>query len=195
MIDIFDHHFFIRFAINMTAIFVLVRVCYFKFSQHRSYASSFILFGMGVFLVTGQLSSVDISMGFAFGLFAIFSMLRYRTESIDIKEMTYLFLVIAIALLSGVGAMSHIELVAIAVVIVGMAYITETSLLLPMLAEKSVEYEKIENILPERREELIADLRERLGLDIQNVEIRSVDFLRDTARLKVQYLPTEVNDK
>jgi hypothetical protein len=72
-----------------------------------------------------------------------------------------------------------------------MAYITETSLLLPMLAEKSVEYEKIENILPERREQLITDLRTRLGLDIHNVEIRSVDFLRDTARLKVQYLPSK----
>ena len=117
MIESFDSHFFIRFAVNMVAIFVLVRFCYFKFSQHRSYASSFILFGMGVFLVTGQLSSVDISMGFAFGLFAIFSMLRYRTESIDIKEMTYLFLVISIALLSGVGAMTHIELVAIAAAI------------------------------------------------------------------------------
>jgi hypothetical protein len=191
MIDIFDHHFFIRFAINMAAVFALVRICYFKFSQHRSYASSFILFGMGVFLVTGQLSSVDISMGFAFGLFAIFSMLRYRTESIDIKEMTYLFLVIAIALLSGVGAMNHLELIVIALIIIVMAYITETSLLLPMLAEKSVEYEKIENILPERREQLITDLRTRLGLDIHNVEIRSVDFLRDTARLKVQYLPSK----
>tara|TARA_B110000977_G_C10925225_1_gene434790 strand:- start:439 stop:891 length:453 start_codon:yes stop_codon:yes gene_type:complete len=146
---------------------------------------------MGVFLVTGQLSSVDISMGFAFGLFAIFSMLRYRTESIDIKEMTYLFLVIAIALLSGVGAMNHLELIVIALIIIVMAYITETSLLLPMLAEKSVEYEKIENILPERREQLITDLRTRLGLDIHNVEIRSVDFLRDTARLKVQYLPSK----
>lgn len=195
MIESLDQHFLIRFAINMAAIFVLVRFCYFKFSQHRAYASSYILFGMGVFLVTGQLSSIDISMGFAFGLFAIFSMLRYRTESIDIKEMTYLFLVISIALLAGVGAMSHIELAAIAAVICGMAYITETNLLLPMLSEKSVEYEKIENILPVRREELMADLRERLGLDIQNVEIQSVDFLRDTARLKVQYLPPEVADK
>jgi hypothetical protein len=191
MIDGFDQQFLIRFAIIMAAIFVLVRFCYFKFSQHRSYASSFILFGMGVFLVTGQLSSIDISMGFAFGLFAIFSMLRYRTESIDIKEMTYLFLVISIALLAGVGAMGHVELIVITAVICAMAYITETSLFLPMLSEKTVDYEKIENILPERREELLADLRERLGLDIQNVEIGSVDFLRDTARLKVQYLPSE----
>ena len=186
--------FFIRFAINMVAIFVLVRFCYFRFSQQRAYASSFILFGMGVFLVTGQLASVDISMGFAFGLFAIFSMLRYRTESIDVKEMTYLFLVIAIALLAGVGTMTHLELVVLAAVICGLAWLTETNLLIPMLAERMVEYEKIENIVPQRQAELMEDLRQRLGLDIRKVSIVSVDFLRDTAKLKVQFMPAEDAD-
>ena len=100
MTDSMGLDFIIRLVINTTAILYLVRVCYFSYSQHRAYASSFILFGLGVFLVTSQLHTVDISMGFAFGLFAIFSMLRYRTESITIKEMTYLFLVIAMSLLS-----------------------------------------------------------------------------------------------
>ncbi|MCX2982745.1 DUF4956 domain-containing protein [Halieaceae bacterium IMCC14734] len=184
-----DLDFFVRFAINMVAIFSLVRFCYFRFSRRRAYASSFILFGMGVFLVTGQLSSVDISMGFAFGLFAIFSMLRYRTESIDIKEMTYLFLVISIGLLAGVGTMTHLELIALVIVICLLAWLTETSFLLPMLEERTVDYEKIENIVPQRRAELLEDLRTRLGLDICDVDIVSVDFLRDTARLKVQFLP------
>jgi hypothetical protein len=194
MIENLDQDFFIRFAINMGGIFALVRFCYFKYSRHRAYASSFILFGMGVFLVTGQLSSVDISMGFAFGLFAIFSMLRYRTESIDIKEMTYLFLVIAIGLLAGVGTMTHPELVALVAVICLLAWLTETSLLLPLLEERAVDYEKIENIVPQRRAELIEDLRARLGLDIRSVDIVSVDFLRDTARLKVQFLPAADSD-
>jgi signal transduction histidine kinase len=185
------YDFTIRFLINMVAILVLIRLIYFNASRHRAYASSFILFGMGVFLVTGQLASVDISMGFAFGLFAIFSMLRYRTESITIKEMTYLFLVIAMALLSAIGTMSHLELALILAVICGLAYITETSILLPNLEEQSVEYEKIENIVPERKEELLQDLRERLGQDVRSVEIVSVDFLRDTARLKVQFVPSE----
>lgn len=194
MIENLDLDFFIRFAINMGGIFALVRCCYFKYSRHRAYASSFILFGMGVFLVTGQLSSVDISMGFAFGLFAIFSMLRYRTESIDIKEMTYLFLVIAIGLLAGVGTMTHPELVALVAVICTLAWLTETSLLLPLLEERTVDYEKIENIVPQRRAELIEDLRLRLGLEISSVDIVSVDFLRDTARLKVQFLPPADTD-
>ena len=174
---------------NMTAILVLVRLVYFRISKHRIYASSFILFGLGVFLVTGQLSSVDISMGFAFGLFAIFSMLRYRTESITIKEMTYLFLVIAMSLLSAVSNVSHLELVVLLGIICTFAYFTETSLLLPRMEEHTVEYEKIENIVPERRPELVQDLRERLGQEILNVEIQYVDFLKDTARLKVQPQP------
>jgi hypothetical protein len=184
-----DYDFAIRLIINTVAIFVLVRFCYFTFSRHRAYASSFILFGTGVFLVTSQLASLDISMGFAFGLFAIFSMLRYRTESITIKEMTYLFLVIAIALLSGVGTMSHLELVVLVSIMCLLAYLTELNLLLPDLDEYTVEYEKIENIVPARREELLADLQQRLGQDVREVEIVSVDFLRDTALLKVQFVP------
>jgi hypothetical protein len=189
MTDSLGFDFVVRLLINMGAIFVLVRYCYFSFARHRGYASSFILFGMGVFLVTSQLHSVDISMGFAFGLFAVFSMLRYRTESITIKEMTYLFLVISMALLSAVGDMGHFALMTLLGLICILARITETSLLIPILEERPVEYEKIENIVPQKRDVLLADLRERLGLDIQDVEILSVDFLRDTASLKVQYRP------
>ena len=184
-----SYDFLIRLAINMGATWVLVRFCYFTFSRHRAYASSFLLFGMGVFLVISQLASLDISMGFAFGLFAIFSMLRYRTESITIKEMTYLFLVIAIALLSGVGTMSHLELLLLVGIICGLAYLTEINLFMPDLDEHTVEYEKIENIVPARKELLLEDLRERLGQDIRGVEIVSVDFLRDTAQLRVQFVP------
>lgn len=183
----FGTDFLIRLLMNMAAIFILVRYCYFEFARHRAYASSFILFGMGVFLVTGQLAKVDISMGFAFGLFAIFSMLRYRTESISIKEMTYLFLVIAIALLSAVGTMSHGELAVLLLIICMLAYLTETSLLLPMLEERIIVYEKIENVTPERSADLLSDLKLRTGLDIESVEILNTDFLRDTCRLKIQY--------
>jgi hypothetical protein len=149
---------------------------------------------MGVFLVTSQLSKVDISLGFAFGLFAIFSMLRYRTESITIKEMTYLFLVIAMSLLSAVGGMTHSEVALLLALVWVMAYITETSLVLPILEEQTVQYEKIENIRPERRAELLEDLRNRMGLDIRSVEINGINFLKDTAQLKVQYVPRASDD-
>ncbi len=193
MIQNLTPDFLIRLGIDMAAIMVLVRLVYFRFYRHRGYANSFILFGLGVFLITSQLATVDISMGFAFGLFAIFAMLRYRTESITITEMTYLFLVITMSLLAGVGTMTHFELFLLVTGICGIAYLTEISLLVPHLLEQTIEYEKIENIVPTRRAELIADLTLRLGLDIKNVEISSVSFLRDTALVKIHYVQPETD--
>jgi hypothetical protein len=145
------------------------------------------LFGTGVFLVTALLHSADISMGFAFGLFAVFSMLRYRTESISIKEMTYLFLVIAIALLTAVGPINIIEMVILNAVICCCAFLLETNVILPLVSEQTIKYERIANIRPEKRADLLDDLRQRTGLNINRLEILSVDFLTDTALIKVYY--------
>jgi len=182
--------FIIRLFINTIAILMLVR-CYYAFSRHRANASSFLLFGMGVFMVTSLLHTADVSMGFAFGLFAVFSMLRYRTESISIKEMTYLFLVIAIALLSSVGTMQHIELAVINLFVCGSALLLETNFVLPLLDEKEIEYEKIENIVPERKQQLHDDLSARTGLDIRMVEVVSISFLKDTAKLRIHFSPID----
>jgi len=187
--DSLSFDFLTRLLINMAGVFILVRLVYFRSTKKRAYASSYILFGLSVFLITSQLASVEISIGFAFGLFAIFSMLRYRTESINVKEMTYLFLVIAMSLLSGISATDQLELGLLLGLICLLAHVTETSLLLPKLEECIVEYERIENIVPARREELLADLRERLGVDVRTIETESVDFLRDTATLKIQFAP------
>lgn len=157
--------FIFRLIINTLSVVLLIRFCYYKFSQHRANASSFMLFGMGVFLVTSLLHSADVSMGFAFGLFAVFSMLRYRTESISIKEMTYLFLVIAIALLSAVSTMKPYELFTITLSICMVTYLLETNLVLPSLDEIEIDYEKIENINTQRQQELIQDINLRTGLD------------------------------
>lgn len=184
--------FILRLIINTLSVVLLIRFCYYKFSQHRANASSFMLFGMGVFLVTSLLHSADVSMGFAFGLFAVFSMLRYRTESISIKEMTYLFLVIAIALLSAVSTMKPYELITITLSICLVTYLLETNLVLPSLDEIEIDYEKIENINTQRQQELIQDINLRTGLDVQQVEILSIDFLRDSARLKIHFSPTSI---
>lgn len=193
-----SYDFLVRLLINSVAIIILVRFCYYTHSRHRAYATSFMLFGTGVFLITALLHSAEISMGFAFGLFAVFSMLRYRTESITIKEMTYLFLVISIALLSAIGPMLPYELALLNGLVCILAYVSETSLLLPLLHEREIRYEKIENITPQNNLQLITDLKERTGLDIKYVEIVSVDFLRDTAQLKIQFKPPaikQVNDQ
>jgi hypothetical protein len=181
-----DFHFVIRLFINTASVFVLIR-CYYAFSRHRENAASFILFGVGVFLVTALLHSVTVTMGFAFGLFAVFSMLRYRTEALGIKEMTYLFLVIAMALLAAVGTMHHLELVFLNLLVIVLALVLETRVLLPRHSEREVEYEKIENVHRDRRELLIADLRERSGLDVFRVDVVSVSYLRDTAMLRMHF--------
>jgi len=181
-----DFHFVIRLLINTASVFVLIR-CYYAFSRHRENAASFILFGVGVFLVTALLHSVTVTMGFAFGLFAVFSMLRYRTEALGIKEMTYLFLVIAMALLAAVGSMHHLELVFLNLLVIALALVLETRVLLPRHSEREVEYEKIENVHRDRRELLIADLRERTGLDVFRVDVVSVSYLRDTAMLRMHF--------
>ena len=191
MTDVFQsalsQDFVIRFSINLVALFVLVRLIYYPRIGNHNFLFAFILFGVGVNLVTYLLHSVEFSMGFAFGLFAIFSMLRYRTESISIKEMTYLFMVIVIALLSSVGPVSYWDLVILCTLICFVTFLTDTVLVSGNLSEKLIQYEKIHNIKPENREMLIQDLRERTGLNIQKAVVEDIDFLRDTALLRIYF--------
>ncbi|MEW6981814.1 DUF4956 domain-containing protein [Colwelliaceae bacterium 6471] len=178
-----------RFVINLLSLILLCYVCYFRVSKNSTVAGSFILFGVGVFIITYLLHGVDMSMEFAFGLFAVFTMLRYRTESISIKEMTYLFLVTAIALLTSVGQMSLIDLTTLNAVICLLAFVIDSNIFSTRYQEQSICYERIENITPENRTTLIRDLRDRTGLQVEMVTIEHIDFLRDTAQLKVSYLP------
>lgn len=184
-----DTTFIFRFVINLLSIALLCYGCYFRVSKNKEVAGSFLLFGMGVFIITYLLHGVDMSMEFAFGLFAVFTMLRYRTESISIKEMTYLFLVTAIALLTSVGQMSTIDLVKLNGIICFIAFLIDSRLFGIRYLKQTISYERIENITPENREILINDLRERTGLHIEAVEIDHIDFLRDIAKLTVSYLP------
>jgi hypothetical protein len=191
MFNTLDINFFIRFLINTMSLFVLVKYCYYRRTPNREFLFSFFLFGTGVFIVSYLLRSVEVSMGFAFGLFAIFSMLRYRTEAISIKSMTYLFLVITVSLLSAVGNVSPIELISLNAIICVSTILAESKMLTPRLAEQLIRYEKIENIRPQNRNLLLDDLHERIGLEIRNVLIDKIDFLRDTATLRVFYVAGE----
>ncbi len=179
--------FLIRLLINALSLLVLVRFCYSRQSGERDFSFSYYLFGTGVFIISYTLHAVEIAMGFAFGLFAIFSMLRYRTEPISIKSMTYLFLVITMSLLSAVGPMAPWELIVINGLICSFTYAADTRLLTPRVSGKIVRYEIIENIKPENRALLLEDLTQRTGLKIRNVEIEQINFLRDTARLRVYF--------
>jgi len=135
------------------------------------------------------MNDVKMNMAFAFGLFAIFGILRYRTEQLPIKEMTYLFMVIAIAVLNSLAGkkISFAELMLVNGSIVVATYLLEKVFLLKHESRKSITYEKIENVKPENHEALIADLKERTGLDINRVQIGRIDFLRDTAKIIIFY--------
>lgn len=187
--------FIFRLFINIVSISILCYGCYYRLNKNANVAGSFLLFGVGIFIITKLLHGVDMSMEFAFGLFAVFTMLRYRTDTISIKEMTYLFLVTAIALLTAVSSLSIIELVILNGLICFIAFIVDIQFLRSRYRVQTVSYERIDYIKPENRSMLFEDLRIRTGLNVVDVEINHIDFLKDTAELKVKYLPEETSNQ
>ena len=179
----------LRFLINFSVVFVLVRVIYFPTHRRKDYLVTFFLINILIFFVCIVMNDVKMNMAFAFGLFAIFGILRYRTEQLPIKEMTYLFMVIAIAVLNSLAGkkISFAELMLVNGSIVVATYLLEKVFLLKHESRKSITYEKIENVKPENHDALIADLKERTGLDINRVQIGRIDFLRDTAKIIIFY--------
>jgi hypothetical protein len=186
--DLFDSHFLSLLLINLASVLVLMRGIYYRYSTNRDALLGLTMFGIGVFLVAHLLHDIEMSMGFAFGLFAVFSMLRYRTESMPIRDMTYLFLVIVIALINAVVPAAAMEILLINMLICLLATLAETRLLAPRTHEKPVIYENIENIKPENHHLLLKDLVARTGLDIYKFEIDTIDFLKDIAHIRVFYI-------
>ena len=174
---------------NLVIITVIIRYIYYPVTKNKDYLFTYFLISLTVFLLCVLLDSVKLQLGFALGLFAIFGIIRYRTDPIPIKEMTYLFLVIGISVVNALAnkKISHAELVFANLMIVFVAFGMERLWLLKPELRKNVIYEKIELIVPERRAELIADLQERTGINVIRVEIRRIDFLKDTANLRIFY--------
>ena len=189
--------FLIRFAFNLLVCWIITHFLYYKKSQRRDYYFTYMLFSTTIFLILYQLQNLNMEMTLALGLFAIFSMIRYRTEQLPIREMTYLFVLIGISIINGSGlTTSYAAFVVTNVLLVLLIWLLEWLGFTRHQANKIITYEKIELIKPERREELLADLRQRTGLDIVKVQIGSIDFLKDTAFIKVIYIPddNEPND-
>ena len=179
----------IKGAFNLGIVILIVRYIYYPATKNKDYLFTFLLISLTVFLLCILLDSVKLQLGFALGLFAIFGIIRYRTDPIPIKEMTYLFLVIGISVVNALAnkKISYAELVFANFLIVFVTYGMEKIWLLRHESRKNIIYEKIELIKPERREELIEDLKERTGIDIIRVEIRRIDFLRDVANVRIFY--------
>ena len=190
---LFDSEDFLKLIVktvfNLIIITVIIRYIYYPVTKNKDYLFTYFLISMTVFLLCVLLDSVKLQLGFALGLFAIFGIIRYRTDPIAIKEMTYLFLVIGISVVNALSnkKISYAELVFANLMIVFLTYGMEKIWLLRHQSRKNITYEKIELIVPEKREELIADLKARTGIDVIRVEIRRIDFLRDTANLRIFY--------
>ena len=174
---------------NLIIITTIVRYIYYPVTKNKDYLFTYFLISLTVFLLCVLLDSVKLQLGFALGLFAIFGIIRYRTDPIPIKEMTYLFLVIGISVVNALSnkKISHAELVFANLLIVFVTFGMERIWLLRHEIRKNVIYEKIELIIPEKREELVADLKARTGLNISRIEIRRVDFLKDIANIRIFY--------
>lgn len=179
--------FWTRIAIDLVSVFILIRFIYYPIYKNREFFFTFFIFNLIIFLITFLLNKVEMSMGAAFGLFAVFSMLRYRTEGISMKDMTYLFLAIAMGLITAVSKGNWDELSLLNLIIIVFTYLLESNLLLKKEASKVIQYENIEMIKPEFQAALIADLESRTGIKINRIAISKVDFLRDTAIIRIYY--------
>ena len=188
----------IRFVLSSVVIFLLIDRLYYPKSKRRDFYFTFMLISVAIFFLVYFMMGMDrgkATMGVGLGLFGIFSIMRYRTDTMPVREMTYLFIIVC---LSVVHAMSDEtgrttnqvlcdmgKLLTIDIIVLLFTFVCEKRL--KMQSTKLIQYDRIELIKPEKREELKADLEQRLGLDIIRIEVGGVDFLRDTAVLRVTY--------
>lgn len=179
----------VQFLINLVVCSAIVWLFYYPKSHRKDFSVTFMLFSSAVFMLLFFMKSVGIDVSIGLGLFMIFGIMRYRTEMVPIREMTYLFLSIAVAVINGINLMvSYAELAMANGLIIVILYVLEYVVMRRQEASKLVCYERIELIRPERRQELISDLEQRLGHKVERVDVGNVDFLRDVAFLKVYYI-------
>ena len=187
-LDRFNAAFFLRLLIDILSMIVLIRMIYYPVYKRRDHLFTFYMFNITIFIITFLLNGKSgFSTGAAFGLFAVFSLLRYRTEDISARDMTYLFTVIALGLMTSVNKGNILEILMINAIILFAAFLLDGNMLMKTEFVKSIQYENIELIKPEKYEELLADLRNRTGLNIHKISIGKLDFLRDTAMIKIYY--------
>jgi hypothetical protein len=181
--------FAIRFGINLIVIFVIVRLLYYPMRRNRDFLFTFFLFNIINFLICFLLSSAKLKMGFAFGLFAIFSILRYRTVTVPVREMGYFFISVTLGIINALttNEQGMILLILANLIILAVAWVIDHKVRVVHENYKEAIYDRIDLIAPEKREEMLADLRQRTGLAVHRVEFSRIDFFRDTARIYIFY--------
>lgn len=182
--------FFTRFILNLLVVGTLIHVFYYPKSKRRDYYFTFMLVNLCIFVLIFLLGSVKIKVGFALGIFAIFGIIRYRTETLPVREMTYLFAITALSVINALAPCSWTLLV-VDVIILIFTWILESEKGLEHTSCKLVMYDKIDLVVPEKYEEMLEDLKKRTGLKIVRVEVGHIDFIKDAAMLKVFYESTD----
>lgn len=180
---------FVGYLFNLLVAIVIVRFIYFPAKQNKNYVFTFLAFNTAVYFVMSVLTSVEISVGVGFGLFGLFSLLRYRTETMPSREMTYLFIIIALPVLNSIliGNEEWLSLLLANTAVVATLFVLEQEWGFQYELSQTVAYERIELIKPENHDLLLADLRERTGLPVKRFEVGRINFLRDTAKIKIYY--------
>tara|TARA_B100000579_G_scaffold437976_1_gene470449 strand:+ start:3928 stop:4530 length:603 start_codon:yes stop_codon:yes gene_type:complete len=194
-IDLFDQKDFIKLIIrasfNLLVVGGIVMGLYYPSNKNKNYVFTYLLIAVVVFFLCFLLENVKLELSFALGLFAIFGIIRYRTETIPIKEMTYLFVVVGLSVINALAnkKISYSELLFANLAVVGLSYFFERIWLVKStLKSKMILYEKIDMITTEKRSDLLRDLELRTGLKIDKIEIENIDLLRDTAKIKIYYI-------
>ena len=191
-IPLFDNDFYkmmLRFLLNLFFLTGIVKFIYYKHNQKREYLFTFYLIGIVVYFLCFTLKKYELDLGMALGLFAIFGIIRYRTLPLEVKEMTYLFVVIGVAVMNALSnkKMSYAEIIAANTIILLALFFLERYWARTETLSKEVIYEIIENIRPENHDQLKADLEKRLGVEILSFEIKNINFLKDVAKITVYY--------
>lgn len=186
----------IAFLINIIAILIVVRGLYYPKCKRGEFFFTYILIAISTFMLIYVLGDVKLKAGIALGLFAIFSIIRYRTEQVAIREMTYLFIIIALSAINGltVSELSYGEVLIVNALFIVSIWLCESKLLISHYSYKVIKYDNINLITEDKREELVADLEKRTGLKIEKVEVGSIDFLKDAAIVKMYYRSKEANN-
>jgi hypothetical protein len=183
----------IRLGINLFFLTILIRFLYYSKTKRKDYLFTYFLIGLITFFLCFGLMQMDIDTGMGLGLFAIFGIIRYRTDAIEIKEMTYLFMVIGISVVNALASneLSISEVTVINVTVLLVTFILENLWLMKHETRKTINYERIDLIKPDQRDLLKADLEKRTGLVINRVEVGKIDFLNDTAQVRIYYYADE----
>ena len=179
----------VRLAVNITVLTILIRYLYYPKTQRKDYLFTYYLIGTITFFLCFGLKKLDIDTGMGLGLFAIFGIIRYRTDAIEIKEMTYLFLIIGISVVNSLAS-NQISIAEVAIIngsVILLTFILEKVWLIKHETRKTINYERIDLIVPEKYQEMKDDLEKRTGILVNRFEIGKIDFLTDTAQVRIYY--------